>query len=80
MNQSGQLSGDSYISAIMRIPETDKDRDITKIRLVAEKFCDHTETVCPTKKCVESWEIDWNLLFKRTKGGRRVLERLGREV
>lgn len=63
-----QLSGNAYVPAVLRAEGGKRQ----KIKVSIPKFCDHTSTVCPTPSCVESWSIDWDLLFKRTAGGRRL--------
>lgn len=68
------LSGASYVAARLRKPDTDADRKkFTKVRIASTKYCDHTQTICASADCVDSWMIDWQFFPERTVGGRRLL-------
>lgn len=82
MSTSGtaNLSGNAYVAVRQRRPEDDDNRRPSRVPLVAERNCDHVSTICATTSCVESWEIDWELLFRRTAGGRRLAAVIGRDL
>lgn len=63
-----QLSGNSYVSAILRGEPIPKQ--LPKIRVADERRCDHVETICVD--CARTWEIDWQLNYERTAAGRRL--------
>lgn len=66
----GTLSGNAYLSAIMRYAPTERIR----LPIVAAENCDHTYTVCPTAKCLNSWSLDYQFFMQRTGGGRKIAE------
>lgn len=64
-----------YVAAKMRQPEDDADKEhkrVSKIITAAVRRCDHVSTICSWTKCVDSWLIDWDLLFYRTAPGRKL--------
>jgi hypothetical protein len=75
--QTQRLSGSSYVMAVERCPDAGKLPTKFQLRIVADRNCEHVETVCTTSSCVQAWQRDWKLIFKRTGGGRRLAERLG---
>jgi hypothetical protein len=62
------LSSHNYVAAKMK--ESLSIDPFEQIRVSIPERCDHTTTICPTKECVESWSIDWELFFTRTIAGR----------
>lgn len=79
------ISGGTYVPARER---TDGS-SLIRLRIVSERNCDHETTICmgklpedddslvsltDAKTCIESWSLDWELLFGRTVGGRRLQE------
>jgi len=86
------FSGYVYVPALERKNES----NVFKLRIVSAVNCNHETTVCTgrlpkddqslasydkkERLCVESWELDWVLLFRRTHGGRKLAEDVGREL
>jgi hypothetical protein len=87
-----QISGYVYVPA----KERKNESNVFKLHIVSSDNCNHETTVCTGYlpkddnslasliksgiSCVESWELDWELLFRRTSGGRTLAERVGREL
>lgn len=79
------LSGNAYVPAVERIDESNS----FKLRIVSPRNCNHETTICKgeldkddnslayfagARTCIESWQLDWKLLFNRTAGGRSLKE------
>jgi hypothetical protein len=85
-----RLSGHAYVPAVSK----DLPVRRFKLKIAAPHLCDHETTVCIGRlpkndnslaslirsgiTCVESWELDHELLFERTAGGRRLREKSGK--
>lgn len=77
-NKAKQLSGNTYVSAIMR-EDLDKypPRNYrVRLPILQPKDCDHAHTICATWECVECWAVDYRLFFFRTNGGRSIADAL----
>lgn len=66
-----QLSGNVYVAARTRI---EPSKNLVQLPIKAQVNCDHTFSVCASRDCIECWELDWELLFARTGGGRILYE------
>lgn len=69
-------SGNSYIAALVRKPDTYADRLIQQIPTASVRFCRHEATICMTTDCIRSWSIDYELLWQRTGAGRKFADYL----
>lgn len=72
-----QWSGNNYVTVHEKTAHA-KDRG--RVKIVAVNNCNHVTTICATKDCVESWEIDYDLFFRRTRGGRNLASDIGKEL
>jgi len=86
-----QLSGQSYLPAVVK-----ENNHRFKLQIAATHLCDHETKVCSGRlpkdddslaslvrsgiTCVESWQLDHELLFERTAGGRRLKEQHDKEL
>jgi len=76
------LSSHSYVAMMLREPE-EGDRFLNgrqkgiQVPVRTAEHCDHCETICPTKACVDGWSIDHIVLLDRTVAGRGIKEQLG---
>ena len=72
--KDAQLSGYSYVPAMMKVdhPGTKPDR----IQVRTSRLCNHVAFVC--SECLSVWEYDWTFFFDRTAGGRRLKAQAGR--
>lgn len=73
-----QLSGYNYVSARWRNSDEDfrnKNRYMP-IPIRPDASCDHVESICSATLCVATWQIDRVLHWERTKGGRRLKEKI----
>jgi hypothetical protein len=80
-----QLSGHNYVPAVVK-----ESNHRFKLQIAHPAYCDHETRVCNGRlpkdddslasliksgiTCVESWQLDHELLFERTAGGRRLKE------
>jgi hypothetical protein len=71
-----QLSGNFYVP--MRLRGDNETERPTPTKIAAESRCEHETTICAD--CADSWEADWIIYWKRTKGGRHLAFRLGKEL
>jgi hypothetical protein len=86
--QWNNQSGNAYISARMRgesypyfNPQFNVKISYHKLRVASPTRCDHGESICATKDCVEGWGLgDWRLFLRRTGAGRRFLKELNLTV
>lgn len=66
-----------YISAQMKSAATDEPiKGFTQIKTAVPNRCDHTERICASRECIESWSNDWRLYLKRNQIGRDWINRL----
>lgn len=77
--RAGSLSGNGYVVALLK-----GDRQGGKVSIASEAHCEHGITICDQKvapdgglTCSESWQLDYSILWSRTKGGRELLTKLG---
>jgi hypothetical protein len=71
---SHNLSGYSYVPMKMRDSDDSVKPSPTPIKSPAR--CGHVHEVCVD--CLETWELDWIVYFRRTVGGRRLAMDSGR--
>ena len=67
-----QMSGSTYIP--MRLRGTEDRATPTKI--LSSQRCEHKSSICKT--CANEWEIDYEVLYKRTRGGRMLAAQIGK--
>jgi hypothetical protein len=71
------MSGDAYVSVLMRGDGPAKDRR-GRVPLWHPSTCTHVWSICQV--CAASWEYDYHLMLERTGGGRLLAEQLGRTL
>ena len=71
-------SSRQYVAVRMKTAASDEPvgPKFERIKTAHPNRCDHTETICKTVKCVESWSTDWRLFLRRTQAGRNIIETL----
>ena len=80
-----QLSGYTYVAAVLRSPDTVRQKNIVALIIRDRADCNtHPEdgreqgdvpTICT--ECAESWSWDYDLMFFRTVGGRAMAQKMG---
>lgn len=78
-NKSISLSGNTYVSAMLRENEGRyPPRDfIVRLPYVEDaRQCQHGVTICSTWECVESWSVDYEVRLWRTGAGREIARKL----
>jgi hypothetical protein len=71
------LSGFGYVVARL-----DDEAIAGRVLIAGKSNCDHGTTICDGQTetgswCVDEWQYDWNLLWSRTAGGRRLISAVG---
>lgn len=64
-----QLSGKTYIAAFL-------DNKLVRLPVVKYGACDHSFSICAQWQCIESWSMDYRLMFWRTVAGRELAAKL----
>lgn len=62
------LSGACYVTAM-------QGGKLEKIVISSPKLCGHQNRICVN--CASQWATDYQILFDRTAGGRKLKKRLG---
>jgi len=78
--KTNELSGRRYVAAHLRGEDYTARRggvSYSKLRAAPVDRCDHEETMCVSRECVESWGFDFRLYLPRTSYGRSLITDLG---
>lgn len=73
-DKRNQLSGNTYVSVILREDEDKYPRRdyLRRIPATTPDKCHHGITICSEMQCMSSWAIDYRLFLSRTVAGRRL--------
>lgn len=80
-DKSVQLSGNTYVSAVLREQLENRPLRPFRVRLsyhnnASHPLCKHGVTICATWECLESWSIDYAIFLSRTGAGREIATKL----
>jgi hypothetical protein len=78
-DKSISLSGDTYVSAMLRedIGKYPLRNHLVRLPVTSLDDCEHCVTVCAKWDCIESWSCDYRLFLDRTGAGRKIAEEVG---